>query len=483
MKPTSRRNIAYSALGSLVIWAGAPTPARAGGFSTARFGGEHGHAATDSVTSIFYNPAGLALGHGTRIYVEGTFAYRTVDYVRAEGTIDNPGTGTPDDAISANAGASHLANVLASPFAGIATDFGVDGLGVALALYAPYGGQASWDKNAAYEGSTDYPGAVDGPQRWGNIEGAQRSVYITLGGAYASPERSVSVGVGLNIISSDISLVRARNATGTDDLVNPDGSVSEGRSLLEVSDLTVGLGIGAMWHPTDKLRLGLSYQSKPGFGDMTLEGDLTNKFGSAPETTIPVVLLQRMPDAIRFGAEIAASDKVTVRIGADWTRWSAYENQCLVDDVSRTPADDSQPQCRFTETGAIDTAGGGGGVVVNLQRDWKDTYGVKAGVGIAATDTIEVSGSLAYDSNAVPDETMDPSLFDMNKIIVQVGADLGLGDKLTVSATLGQVIYFSRTTEPRADADEPEPPSLNPDMAGEYSSAVTYGLLGLGVKI
>jgi len=35
--------------------------AHAGGFSTARFGGERGHAATDHVSAVYYSPAGLAL--------------------------------------------------------------------------------------------------------------------------------------------------------------------------------------------------------------------------------------------------------------------------------------------------------------------------------------------------------------------------------------------------------------------------------------
>ena len=69
--------------------------AHAGGFSTARFGGERTHAASDQLGTIYYNPAGLAHGHGTRGLVEGLFAYRTASYDRDAGAIHNPGTGTP----------------------------------------------------------------------------------------------------------------------------------------------------------------------------------------------------------------------------------------------------------------------------------------------------------------------------------------------------------------------------------------------------
>lgn len=465
MKTTARRVIPVLTLGTLLT----PASAMAGGFSVARFGGEYGHAAADHVTAIYYNPAGIALGRGTRIYVEGTFAYRTADFDRDPGAIDNPGTGTPDDAIAANEDPAHLANFLASPFAGVVTDLGMRGFGLGLAIYAPFGGQAEWDKNPDYEGNTMYPGAVDSAARWANIEGAQRTLYGTLGAGWSSPRRSVAFGVGLNVISSDVSLVRARNATGTDDVLG------EGRSLLEVTDLTFGVGIGAMWRPTKNMRLGISYQSKPGFGQMSLEGTLTNRFG-AGETEDDVILLQRMPDVARIAAEIRASNKTRIRLAADWQNWSTYDQQCIIYSTAENQL------CTFQDDGSLDPdAGGTQMVVVNIPRNWHDTFGVRAGVGQKVGETVEVAGSVSYDSSAVPDETMDPSLFDMNKVILQLGANADLGETFRLTATLGQVIYLSRTTEPRAV--DPMPPSLNPDMAGEYKSSVTYLLLGLGVNL
>lgn len=466
---TTQRPFLVTALGSVLVVA-TPAAAVAGGFTVARFGGEDGHAASDHVTTIYYNPAGIALGKGTRIYLEGTFAYRTVDYDRDPDAIDNPNdpTGTPEDAIDANAGPAHLANVLVSPFAGAA--FGFGGFSLAVGVYAPFGGQASWDKNEAYRDNEMYPGAVDGPQRWANIEGAQRSLYGTVAGAWASPDGSVAFGVGLNVISSNLSLVRARQATGTDDVIG------EGRSLLEADDLTFGLGIGAMWAPNETSRLGISYQSQPGFGEMTLEGTLSNRF-PAGETVQDVVLLQQMPDIVRVAAEIQASPQMVVRLAADWQRWSEYANQCLL------PAEAAIQRCTFNRDGTVDEdAGGSPEVIVNIPRDWRDTFGARVGVGYALGEgKHELAGSLSYDSNAVPDETMDPSLFDMNKFILQVGGTFALADQFYVQATAGHVFYMTRTTEARGVY--PEPPSRNPDMAGTYASTVTYLMLGLGARL
>ncbi len=441
------------------------TPALAGGFAVARFGGEEGHAAGTEVTALYYNPAGLGFETGTRIYVEGAFAYRTVDYDRDEAAIDNPGTGTPDEDIAANAGHAHLANFLVSPFIGVASDLGVKGLGVGAGFYAPFGGQAQWDKNEAYVGNQDYPGAEDGVQRWANISGVQRSLYITAAAAYTLPNGKLSFGVGFNVVKSEIALDRARNALGTDDLI------SEGNALLEVEDLTFAAGLGVMWKPDDKLRVGLSYQSQPGFGEMTLEGTLKTKFGASPEQEIDVTLHQTLPDIVRVGAEYAVNDKAKLRLAADWQRWSSFDTQCLTDNS------DTAPSCQFNEDGSLDTAAGGSGVVVNLPRDWRDTIGVRAGGAYQANEKVEVAGSLSFDSNAVPAPTIDPSLFDMNKVIAQVGVDAGLHKNVSLHATLGQVFYFSRTTLPSTAL---EAPSRNPDMAGTYKQSVTFLLVGVG---
>src|SRR5690606_32652194 len=193
----SRSQHLLRAVFSVAVMAGT---AHAGGFSTARFGGERTHAASDQLGTIYYNPAGLAYGSGTRGVIEGLFAYRTIEYTRPVGAIDSPDdpNGTPVDGVGANAGTATLANMLASPFVGFATDAGVEGLGIGVGVYVPFGGQAKWDRNEAFADDAMYPGAVDGPQRWAAIEGEQRSLYYTLAGAWRTKSGSFGIGAGLN---------------------------------------------------------------------------------------------------------------------------------------------------------------------------------------------------------------------------------------------------------------------------------------------
>jgi long-chain fatty acid transport protein len=452
--------------------------AHAGGFSTARFGGERTHAASDQIGTIYYNPAGLAFGEGTRGGIEGLFAYRTIEYTRPVGAIDNPNTdtpaGTPTDAIGANSGKATLANMLASPFIGIATDGGIKGLGVGVGVFVPFGGQAKWDQNAAFANNTMYPGAVDGPQRWAAIEGEQRSLYYSLGAAYRLPNGKVGFGAALNVVQSSVSLVRARNIDGSDDIVSGGGVLKEGRSLVEGEGITFGAGVGAMFMPTPCSRIGVSYQSQPGFGEMKLEGTLTNKFGTGPELVSDIEVRQALPDVVRVAGEWRAFEKAALHVAFDLQRWSAYKNTCIMSAGA---------------TGKCDVEANGStmeqGILVNVPRNWQDTYTVRAGGRYFASEKLEVNGGLTFDTSAISydaakDDTIDPSLFDMNKIIAQAGVAFATG-KVDLTFTAGHVLYLERTVEPRAA--DPLAPSRNPDMAGTYKSAVTYGILGVGVHM
>ena len=469
-------------VGTVLVALGAHD-ARAGGFATARFGGEHGHAASSSLTSIYYNPAGLALGEGTRLYIEGLFAWRQISYDRPQDAIDNivePGEtagGTPRDALGANSGEATLFNVLASPFAGVASDFGIDNLGVGLAFFVPFGGQARWDQNSDFAADNDFPGAVDGVQRWSTIEGTLRSAFFSLGGAYRLPGPRLSFGFSVNAVRSTVSTVRARVADGSDTIVSANGELAEGRSLIEVNALDFSVGAGVIWEPTTKLALGLSYQSQPSFSQMDLEGELINKFGSGPVTTQDVILTQGIPDIVRLGVKLRATETVELRLAADFTRWSVMEDQCLIDAAA------ADTTCKLDDDGAfIDSDNDGSpdslGVIVNIHRDWNDTVGIRLGGSYFVSPKLELTASGNFDSNAVPDETLDAALLDQNKFLLSLGAVWNAMDRLSLAFAYTQVLYVERDVDVRMAP--PPAPSRVPDGAGTYKQ--NLGFLQVGAQ-
>src|SRR5215813_13080853 len=141
--------LAAAAFAGTLLGGGA---AHATGFYVARFGSEHANPTSTDLTSIYYNPAGLAWVKGTRVYIEGDYALRSLTYDRPASAIDrqNPSA----DYIAAETGEGKLLNLLISPFLGVATDFGVDNLGVGIAFLTPFGGQAIFKKNDAFAGNS-----------------------------------------------------------------------------------------------------------------------------------------------------------------------------------------------------------------------------------------------------------------------------------------------------------------------------------------
>lgn len=445
-----------------------------GGYSTARFGGEHGHPATDHPTAMYFNPAGIVLGDDTRVYAEGLFVFRTASYDRPVEAIDNLGTGTPDDptAIAANTGKAELANFLVSPFLGVVSDLGTDNAAIGLSLYAPFGGQASWGTNDQFAGSEEYPGAYDGSQRWSTIEGAQRALFVTLAGAYRLSGPRLSVGAGINLVSQSMSVLRARTLDGSDDLVSPVG-IAEGRTLFEGRDVSVSLGLGVMWEASDALRVGVSYQSMPGFGESSLSGTLTSKYGAGAEGEVESTMLLSLPDSIRAGLVYRMSPRLELRFSGDYTRWSAFERHCLLSDQV------ADARCVLAEDGSLDQANGGRGVVVVIPRDWNDTFGVRAGGSYWVNRGLEVFGGVGFDSNAVPDETLDAGLMDMNKLVSSAGVGMDMLDgALRLTGSFTNVFYMSREVAPRDPAEVLDQLSRSPDNAGKYTQGVNLVTVG-----
>lgn len=468
--------IRFRSLFASLVLVGALAPvAHAGGFLTARFGAEEGTVTTDHVSAAYYNPAGLAIRRGWRVVAEGALGYRSVEYVRPTSAIDNivepteTAAGVPRAVVSANSGKASLLNAVAVPFAGVATDLGVTNLGLAFTVSVPFGGQSSWDQNKAYENDKNNPGAVDGVQRFTVIEGAQRALYLTAAGAWYVPAARLSLGVGLNFISQDIDVLRARTVNGRDDLVAADGTLLEGRTLIKASGKTLSVGLGLMYMPTESLRIGLSYQSQPGFGKTVLTGELTNKFGAGDASTSDIDFEQSLPDVVRAGLSFKPFDALELRGQFEWQHWSVFDRQCVL--ASSEPA----RNCAVNADGSA--AMGSAGIVANLDRQFENSYALRAGATVGLSSRFKLMGGLTFDTSAVPDEHIDPSFVDMSKVVLVAGGRYKLNDNLALAAHWTQVFYADRSVEKQTPV---KTPTRVPSSAGDYSQSV--GLFQLGVE-
>jgi long-chain fatty acid transport protein len=458
----------------VALFAGLPAgTAFASGFAAARFGGEHGHPTTDNATAIYYNPAGIALSKGTHVFVDATTALRWASYDRPASAVNSQMS--LDAAPGANSGKATLFNGIAAPFLGATSDFGTDFIYGGLALYFPFGGSAVWDKNPAYSGSDRFPGAVDGTQRWYSIDGTIRSMYVTGALGFNIKKIGLTLGVSGSAIRSEVVTIRARNTDGTDDLLDGNGNLKEGRSYIDVNGWQGGFALGATYNllKKDKLWLGASYTSQPNVvGGMTLQGDLNNALALAAPSVTPVELTQTLPEIIRFGARYRPIERVELRLFGDFTRWSVFDKQCVLD---------RNVEGRSCDFDGVDTAlespegfGADGpndgvvGVTQHLPRYWKNAGGVRLGASYWFLPQLEGFVGVGYDSSAVPVQTLDPALMDMDKMSVSAGARWQIIKHLAVSLTSTQLFFFTVDTKNENALNKFQSPTRQPDANGEY---------------
>lgn len=455
----------------------------ASGFAVARFGGPHGNPTETNPSALYYNPAGLALSNGTNVLVDINWALRSASYERGEGAVGLPAAEPSDFTaaeLTASSGEATLNNFVYAPALLVSSDFGLDvPFAVGAGFFVPFGGSAVWD-SADLSGDLveQYPGAVDGPQRWYTIDGTQRTLAIALGASYAFelPGSMLSVGVVGNYYMSDVDTIRARNAAGTDDLA------TEGRSWLYADGTDFGLGVGLMYHVPDiNLWAGLSYQSRPNMnGDMELEGTLENIFPPNVDRN-EVTVTQRLPDIIRGGVRWRPIPTAEVRAFFDVTRWSALEQQCVIQTSALEGADPHEYCAWDPETG--ETANSVG-IILNLGRDWHDAAGLRLGGSYwLANNDVELMLDLGFDGNAVPDETLEPALFDMNKVSVGAGAEIRLlgdgpvdqeeGFSMVLALSGTNIFYFERDTNGAETANTLRPTaSAQPSSEGVYNQNI-----------
>ncbi len=446
--------------------------ADASGYASARFGGEHSTAADGLPTAIYYNPAALSLLDGQQLLIDASIALRTASYVRAPDAINASTLAAVEraglerqGAIDALSGEGTLDNVILLPFVGVVSDLGMPAnpFRVSAAFFVPFGGQSAWDEQAAND---SFPGASDGSTRWYNIEGTISSLAGALGASYRIEAARLSFGLAGNLYFSTVNTLRARNANGTDNLVSGGGDIAEGRSLLDVSGVHFGLGAGVLWEPIgNALWVGASYQSQPGFGSMRLTGTLRNTLGSAqPAPPDDVLFMQELPDIVRLAVRARPWRAVELRVSGDWTRWSRLDAMCLANDAVGDP----DAACATRNDGSLVDAASRADVIQIFQRRWDDGFGVRVGGSYFWDDALELYAGANFDSNAIPDSTLDPALYDMGKLTFTLGATFRMTANVMLSLSLLEVLYFERDTRGQEGNETFDAPSGQPSNAGLY---------------
>ena len=446
------------AMASVAIASG--RAADAAGLATARFGGEQGSVVTTNPTALYYNPAGIAFSEGIHVFLDGQIALRSLTWDHSAGAGDPPG---PPQSVG-NTGHAGLLNVFGAPALGASAKFGNFAFGAGL--FVPFGGQEHFSTNPNLQNSDpSLAGAVDGVQRWHVIEGQQAFIYATAGVAYRIGP--LSLGVSGNVIPSSITLTRAQNLAGNQ-LPN---TASEGRAKLDVSKTFASFGAGAMLEAVkDRLWIGASYQAQPGMGSEALDGTLTITSGGQAAPAFPVTLTQALPDIVRAGIRWRVQDDLELRLFGDYTRWSVMKSQCI--------GNQGKP-CQVLQNGS-DASGMLGYTILNIRRNWNDTYHAHLGGSYWLKPEIELFAGVGFETAATPDATLEASVADAANIEGAVGGRFLLFNYLYFAASYTNLQYMNRDNTGLSVLANAQGPTVQADGGGKYAQWI--GILDLNVE-
>jgi long-chain fatty acid transport protein len=427
----------------------------ASGFSVGRFSGEHGNPTTDNPTALYHNPAALR-GDRAELFVDGLIGYRRMTYTRtrqASDADDVPG------AEGANVGRATLSNVVANPSIWLKLPVS-ERLVLAAGAFTAVGGPIDWDTRSEFEDSR-YPGPFDGVSRYHATEGWLSTSTLSLGASYGVTH-TLRLGVAVNALYSRVDDVRAWGSGGND-------VAHEGRSLLEVDGWSWGFAAGIFYECSCKrLRLGLSYQSRPNVsGGMELDGALSNDIGGP--SSADVALHQDLPDIARAGVAYQPEQNIELRLFGAWERWSAFDKQCVTESGEECSirADGSQPN--------------GGHVLQNIPRDFHDAFEARAGVSVWTSPSLELFSGIGVMSQAVPDTTLEAGLPDFVGVTFSLGAKKELSDTFTVAGSLSHIVSPARDVD-SSSLDSYELPSKLPSANGHYAQSLSYADVNVSVK-
>jgi long-chain fatty acid transport protein len=444
--------------GALLALLSAAGSARASGFLNPRIGDPHGSPALANGYAIYFNPAALGGIEGSQVLLDGTLAYRTVDYQRAISALSpsaiQPLTSTY---AAANTGNSHAANFAEIPFVAASSDFGRRDFFGGVGAYVPFGGAVKFDQNPTFANYPDARGAVDGRQRWAVISATQRSLYLTAVAGLRLPEAGLSFALGGSLVLSEIIHNQARNLDGHDDVT------TEGRALLDVSGTHAAFSAGVYWEalPKKALRLGVSYSVRPAFGELRMRGTLSQHYSG--DAVKDVDFLQNYPDVLRLGvAGRPWGDTVELRFDAEYVTWSVFDRQCILDRGAKCTlnADGSDPHMPPQ-------------IILAVQRHWHNAGAVRAGAGWFIDDKTELYGSLGFDTSAVPTSTLEATYPDSFKLMASIGARRQLSDLFTLGVSYSDIYYLPQTTEHQQQS-QLSGVSRVPNEDGTYKSTVMF---------
>lgn len=357
------------------------TISNAAGFAlfehSARVSGMVGAYAADGrdVSTIFFNPAGLAQLKGFNISVGGVFIAPRSQF---RGVLPHSLKKTkmePSQFILPHIYASYQL---------------FDGLTAGVGLYAPFGLGSKWDRDWVGSGIATQTGiqtAVVNPVI------SYKLPFETFGEIY------LGAGYQYGILGTAL-LERSPKDLGEHSSGEPRVVKLEG----EIKSAFTGYNFGVIYRPMDMISVGFTYRSEL---ELDMKGDAT--FTNLPESAFPTGtsgdLTITTPASWTAGISLRPMENLTINMDYVWWGWSSYDT--LKVDFN-------------THTALLND-------IVSV-RSYEDVYQIRVGLEYAVSDKLTLRGGGAFDKNPIPDATIDPSLPDTDRLLGSAGLSYKVAD-------------------------------------------------------
>ena len=260
-----------------------------------------------------------------------------------------------------------------------------------LSMVAPFGG--------GFDFGDDFVG------RYGVEEIAIQALAVSPSLAYRVNDR-FSVGFGVSVIYTILEMDVAINQAQFD---APDAKVQ----IEDATDTALQPFFGLQWQYSDRGTFGMVYRAE---ADIELSGDVTINGLVAPLTPQSSLTASwDNPQLLEIGIRHQLNDEWALTANANWEDWSVFSvNDFAINDAPAGP------------------------VLIQLDRNWEDTY--KFGVGVLGQrhDGRKLAFGVAYDTSPVSsaDRTIDLPSDEQLRLSAAYGRDTGGKHAWGVGATL-----------------------------------------------
>lgn len=371
-----------------------------------------------NLSTIFYNPAGMARLEGNQIAGSATVIMPVATF-EGSNTLFN-GTkvagGDGGDAINDAAVGAFYAMWDARPD----LKFGV-------AVTAPFGMRSDYEE--------DWVG------RYHALESSITNVNFTPSVAYRV-NQNLSVGAGVQVAYTKVRLSQAINLTTLTGGALP----GDGKAIVEGDDIGFGGDVGLLYEFSPTSRIGLNYRSQI---QHDLEGDA--KFqATAAQKAVPALALALRdtsanaaldtPDTVTFGIYHELSPQWAVMSDIQWTNWSTFKEVRIKYDSGRSDS--------------------------VTDESWEDTWFFSLGATYTMDDKNKFHVGVAYDQTPVGTDHRTARIPDTNRYWLSGGYTYDLNPDFQMN------VAYTHIFADKADLNEHDDTTRRGTLVGSYDASV-----------